>query len=167
MSHFDQKRQEFLAIFNKLYELDEALHDDLGFLYEAVNNEVTIEPSIERAVIEAKKLEYEADAIKSFIDDLKSRHDRKKSAAQSIRQAVGDFLEEIGVNKLSTPIVTLTMRQNQPKTIITDEDALPDEFVEMVRRPNTAKIKKALQSGQPVNGAVLSNGSQSLSVRVK
>jgi hypothetical protein len=48
--------------------------------------------------------------------------------------------------------------------MITDEDALPDEFCTTVRKPDKKSIKAALEDGE-LPGAMLSNGGMTLSVR--
>jgi len=166
MSDFNHKKNEFLAIFNKMFDEDEFLREDTDYLFEAVNNEVNIEAAIERAILEAKKLEHEANAIKAFIDELTQRFRRKKKNMNQIRDAVKEFLEHVGIYNIRTPLVTLSMHKKD-KVIITDESLIPEEFIDVFRTPSKQRINDAILAGEKVDGAELIDDGHILYVRAR
>ncbi len=58
------------------------------------------------------------------------------------------------------------MRFVPPSVMIIDESKLPDNYMRIKKEPNKVIIKEALAHGDFVPGAALSNGSQTLAVKV-
>jgi len=98
------------------------------------------------------------------MDARKVRRDRCDARIKARREAVAALLECAGLDKLSLAEATLSLRKMAPKPIVTDAEALPDEFVTFTRKPNLAAIKEA-QTMPP--GVALDNGGTSLTIRRK
>jgi len=75
-------------------------------------------------------------------------------------------MEATELRKMELPEATLSIRSVAPSVIITDEENLPDIACKFERKPDKAKIKELLASGW-VAGATLSNGTKSLTIRIK
>ena len=50
--------------------------------------------------------------------------------------------------------------------MFTDETAIPDFYMKVVRSPDKTLIKEALAKG-PVSGAALSNGGETIAIKVR
>ena len=89
------------------------------------------------------------------------RHDRAKGALL-------DLLNELGVKSLPLPEASLTAKATPPK-LIGDVDAasLPDNLRRTSYAPDKAAIKAELAAGREVSGFSLSNGGQTLQVKVR
>lgn len=108
-----------------------------------------------------------ADGIASRVAELESRRDRYSRREQAMRVLAFKLMEFAELKKAELPEATLSIRNNPPKVLITDEDAIPDPFCRITRSPDKAKIKDSLTHGVPVQGAELSNSEPSLAIRTK
>lgn len=121
--------------------------------------------AILRGLEDAKALR---DGTQGRLDDLKARQDRFKMRIEFLRLMITKIMQHVEIAKIELPEATLSMRAGSPQLIGDPDPAeLPDELVRIVRQPDKAKIKDALERGQVVPGFVLSNAPPSLSVRVK
>ena len=107
--------------------------------------------------------------INQRLDDL---WDRKKRIAERIEKkktAIKDAMELGGFKKITLAEATLSIRNNPPIAVIIDESAIPEEYwrEKITRSINLPELKDDLKQGVLVPGALLGNGSTSLSVRSK
>lgn len=108
-----------------------------------------------------------ADALKAQIDDLTARKRRFEARADARKKLVHAALDVSGLRKIERPAYTASIGASPVSVIITDDGAIPDNLVRVKREPDKTAIKKALQAGENVPGASLSNGGETLSIRVK
>ena len=94
--------------------------------------------------------------------DRKARYQRQASEARATAFAVMDAL---GERRIALPDLTASIRQGLPRAVVLDVDALPDAFVAIQRKPRLRELLAALQAGDDVPGATLSNGIDTLTVR--
>lgn len=106
-------------------------------------------------------------ALKLYVEELRSRASRFERREQAMRALIFQLMQAAELLKVELPEATLSIRSGTAKTIITDEDRLPNEFVRIKREPDKIKIKAALSNGQTVPGATLSNVEPVLSIRTK
>lgn len=106
-------------------------------------------------------------ALKTQIEDRQARKKRSEDRVAAHRQTLMALMECASLDKLTLPEATLSLRNVPPKPIVTDEDALPDEFVKLIRKPDMAAIKAGVEAGRAVSGVSFDNGSLSLTVRRK
>jgi hypothetical protein len=108
-----------------------------------------------------------AEAITARMDDLSARRGRYKQQVEGWRLLIQNLMDRAGQAKITLPEATLSITHRKPSPIISDEAALPDECVEMVRKPVMATIKAWVEAGNMPDGVTMSNGSTSLTIRVK
>lgn len=110
-----------------------------------------------------------ADAADAMLDHLKARRDRYRAREQAMRGTMFAILEAMDERRFELPHGTLSIKAGTSSVVITDEAALSDRFVEVVttRKPLKAEIKTALNDGEVVDGAMMSNGFPTLTVRSK
>lgn len=105
----------------------------------------------------------------SLVSQIQDRNERKARVEKRIdahRTAITALMECAQLDKLPLAEATLSLRKLSPKVVVTDENALPPEFVRTTTRPDLSAIKAGLESGAAVPGATLSNGGQpSLTIR--
>ena len=109
------------------------------------------------------------DSLAVRIGEMHERKARLAARYDSKRALIAWAMQEAGIKKIENALVTLSLRNMPPSVVITDEAALPSLMVKVktVTSPDKAAIKAALEAGIEVAGASLSNGSQTLSARVK
>lgn len=82
--------------------------------------------------------------------------------------ALLDLLNELGVKSMPLPEASLTAKATPPRLLgEVDASTLPERFRRTSYAPDKAAIKAALEAGERVEGYTLSNGGQSLQVRVR
>lgn len=122
------------------------------------------------AIVYAETIEQDAlaEGLKITIDLLQRRLSRLETAAESRRRVICQAMERAEIESIKTPLATLSMRTLPPKVVLTDERRIPAEYW----KPQEPKLDKRallddLKNGFKIDGAELSNGGQTLSVRVK
>jgi phage host-nuclease inhibitor protein Gam len=61
----------------------------------------------------------------------------------------------------------VSIQDGRAGVVITDPQAVPDQFVRIKREPDKTAIGAALASGNAVPGADMRNGAPSLTIRTK
>jgi hypothetical protein len=109
-----------------------------------------------------KNLESTAQAIKEAEQRMSQRRKAIESRVASMKTYLKDNMESCGIQKIESPWFTLAIQKNPAAVDITDEDSLPDDFVEIVttRKVDKAAIKQAIEAGTEVPGAVLTRSTR-------
>ncbi len=103
-------------------------------------------------------------ALAEQMDARKARRDRCDARIKARREALAALMECAGLDKLPLAEATLSLRTMQPKLVVVDADALPDDLCTFTRKPNLTAIRDA---EAPVPGTALDNGGVSLTIRRK
>lgn len=160
----DLLRTQIAMLLNDYPDLqeDEFLRADM---LEGSTDMHAVLTSIHRMIDDAKGLR---DGTAARLDDLAARKARFQQRVDFGRDLICKIMDTADLRKVELPEVTLSMRKNPPR-VIGDPDAslLPDELTRVVRSPDKAKIREALEAGRDVPGCALSNSPPSLSIRVK
>ena len=141
------------------------LHDDEELLADTLDGETEIKPVVNRLL--GKVLNDEA-LIEGIADSVRVLNDRKKRFERRInfnRELVKHILENSGLKKLEVPLGTASIRATPPSVLVLDDTIIPDEYLRIKKEVNKSAIKAALENGKAIDGAVLSNGGSTLSVR--
>jgi sugar-specific transcriptional regulator TrmB len=143
----------------------EVLEDDETWLL-ALESETNVEELLTQIVRQIEDTKALVVGTKDRFEELKARKDRFESRVESLRALAFKLMEAAELPKLELPEATLSIRSVPPSVMITDEEKLPDIACKFERKPDKTKIKELLASGW-VAGATMSNGSKSLSIRIK
>jgi hypothetical protein len=82
--------------------------------------------------------------------------------------ALLDLLNDVGLKSMPLPEAALTAKPTPPKLLgEADPETLPLKFQKVTVTADTAAIKAALEGGEQVEGYMLSNGGQTLQMRVR
>ena len=140
--------------------------DDDEVVRDSIEGETDLHEAIEAAV---KRLGGDLAAIEgleAYIKRLTSRRDRLENRVDATREAIANAMELARLPSLETPIATVAVKKVAPKVIITEEADVPSDFW----KPQPPKLDKravmsALKDKQPVPGAQLSNGGETIQVK--
>jgi sugar-specific transcriptional regulator TrmB len=143
----------------------EVMEDDETWLL-ALESETNVEELLTQIVRQIEDTKALVVGTKDRFEELKARKDRFESRVESLRSLAFKLMEAAELPKLELPEATLSIRSVPPSVMITDEEKLPDIACKFERKPDKTKIKELLASGW-VAGATMSNGSKSLSIRIK
>lgn len=104
-----------------------------------------------------------------MLTNLRVRQERYDRRAETFRATIFAIMDAVGERKVEFPHGTVSIAAGRSRAIITNEATLPDHFVrvETTRTPDKAAISAALKVGEVIEGAMLSNGLPTLTIRSK
>ena len=87
-------------------------------------------------------------------------HQRRASLEKKInhmREYLRANLEKSGIKKIDAPDISISMQKNPYKVVITNENEIPEDFIDTkeTKAVNKEKIKEALKNGEEVPGCEL------------
>ena len=154
----------------RLLAEDPSLEDDEAALIELLGPlEGEVEDILARLIRGALHAEDMCDAAKARAGLIKGRADRYQHRAETMRATAFAIMDSIGLRRFDREDLTASIRQGTPSVEITDEDLLPDAFVEVetIRKVDKRTLLAALKSGANVAGCVLTNSHPTLMVRTR
>jgi hypothetical protein len=142
--------------------------DDI-LLADMLESETDLHPMLEKLLWWIEQDEGNAAALKAQIDDRTERKRRFEARIAAKRDAVTALLDCAGLDKITLPEATLSVRQLPAKLAVTDPAAVPEEFTVSVPRPNLDAIKAHFNPADPVlpNWLRLDPPKPSLTIRRK
>lgn len=96
---------------------------------------------------------------------LKTRRQRMERRKEVIRATMLKVAEAANLKKFALPECTVSLTTGQPRVEVVDPDDLPAEFLRVTVEADKTKLKEALKAGRTVLGAVLTNGTPTITVR--
>jgi hypothetical protein len=105
--------------------------------------------------------------LRTIIADNQMRLQRLLARAEKKRGVAMSLMDAIGEKKITRPDITITVNAGRHKVFVSDETELPDAYVRIKREPNKVAILEALENGEEVPGANLSNRTSTLTIRTK
>jgi hypothetical protein len=132
-------------------------------------NELTDVGEILTAVIRsALSDEALATGLKIRIGEMEERLDWLQNRASKRRQIAKDAMLELGIQKITAPDFSVSIRPGLPALQVLDEAAVPSIYWQ----PSAPRLKRQellseLKTGVEIQGVALSNPEPVLSVRVK
>lgn len=158
----------FAIIKERIAEVERLDADD-EFVVGSAEGESNLPELIAQIVREARHAEAMAQGLKALIAESKERMDRLAHKADKLRQVAHFALCEAGIKKIEQPDFTATRSAGRRSVIVTEEntDLIPDAYVRVKRDVDKTKIKQALEAGEDLSFAFLSNADEVLTVRAK
>jgi hypothetical protein len=103
-----------------------------------------------------KTIEGDITIIDEEIKRLQALKRAKNNIVDRMKEAVINALHIYGLEKISSPTLTLSVRRSESVEIISEEQ-LADEYkvTKVTTAPDKIRIKEAIKSGKDVEGAVI------------
>lgn len=157
---------ESAAASRLMHNLAEAIGDDDTLRLDTIEGETDLIELIDQAVQRISEIDGLCTGIKSQQDRLKRRRERLEKQASTLRISIEHAMLESNLQRLEFSASTVCMSANPPKVVITDPNQIPTLYMRHKEpEPDKIALKKALQAGDEITGATLSNGGQSLNIR--
>lgn len=112
--------------------------------------EMSRDEKAEQVALAYKNCIAEIETLEKVIDQLQMKVAIKKRSKNFFH----DWLDAQVTDKLKTALVSIYHSRTK-KTELTDESAIPDEYIKVTKTVQKEAIKKAIQSGVDVPGAKL------------
>jgi hypothetical protein len=102
---------------------------------------------------------------KQFIASFRARHERYGKRLAMIRSELFELMSIMKYKNFKAAEATIFIAHGSPAVVITDEAAIPDQYVRMTRTVDRAALREDLKQGVVIEGAYLSNAAPSLGIR--
>jgi len=101
-----------------------------------------------------KNIESDEIILNNEIERLKAIKDKKSKKLKNIKEYIKVCMEQMGVNKIETPIGNFTLRKSESVDII-NPLKIPAQYLNTVveYKPDKVKIKEAIKNGIKIEGA--------------
>ena len=161
----------------KLYELTNqmqglrALMEDDEVDYDLTETldglEVDIQVKADGLLAYVTNLGADVDAIDKEVKRLQARKTAIVNRQESLREYLRINMEASGIDKITCPLFTITLRKAPDVVVIESEDLIPDMFKEEVITTKIDKmaINRHLKDGMDVPGARLEPGKRGLMIK--
>ena len=148
-------------------QLREIAGDDVDVIRDTLEGEIDLRGLICMAAEQNALDVAQVNGIAGLIDDLRTRKDRIEKRIAMRRVAIHAAMQSGEIKSIETPAGTITRKAVPPAVLILEEASIPAEFW----KPADPKLDKkavadALKAGREVPGATMSNGSETIQVRV-
>ena len=154
------------AVRDALLATDPTIADDPQLLHDMLEGEagsaLEVLARVVRASIDADDLADAAKSRKQAIGERQARFERRREA---LRNAALMALQALDLPRLEQPDFTASVGISRDKVLITDEKALPRKYTRTIIEPDREAIGEALRANVRVPGAMLSNGTPTLTIR--
>jgi hypothetical protein len=156
----------FQDALDRIRHIAQSLPDDDPDKLEMINVEGDYSNLMEWAILKRVECLNLSEGCKSISDTYKARQERFNRNADTFKDICGVIMDCANERSYKGSAGTVSYRANPQSVVIVDESKIPDEYKKTTITVDKAALKKALQDGD-VLGAQLSNGGESLQVRIK
>lgn len=140
------------------------LADDEDLRADMLEGETDLKGVLEKLLGAMREAETMFAANGERVNALLERMNRFTAKKDAMRSLIQMLMDRAGLQKLQLPEATLSISYRKSSPVVTDENALPDEYVKIIRKPDMAKIKEA-ETLPP--GVSLSNPKPTLTIRTR
>ncbi|BDD42667.1 siphovirus Gp157 family protein [Streptococcus ruminantium] len=154
---------ELTGIFKQIAEMEGIDEETKLDTLESIDWTEQFEEKVENTVKVIKNKEAEKKQLKEEIDRLTARHKSIDNDITRLKTGLQGAFEITGHDKVKTLLFTVSLAKNQPSVVV-DEKLLPKKYFVITKKPDKNAIKKLLDAGKKVKGAVLQE-SRSLRIR--
>lgn len=107
------------------------------------------------------------ESMKILIGEYTERKRMWQDIGDRCREALREAMNATGVTTAKLPAATISLKATPPNVQVIDESLLPDDCVKVERKPIIAVIKEQMSQGRSVPGVILTNGGQTVQIRMK
>lgn len=148
-------------------QLQEIAGDDVEVIRDTIEGEIDLRGLICLAAQENVTDAAQVNGIEDLIAKLRDRKDRIEKRIGMRKVAIHTAMQAGEIQKIETPAGTISRKAVPPSALILEEAQIPSEFWKP-QEPNLDKkaVLDALKAGTAVPGAQLSNGGETIQVRI-
>lgn len=165
MNHIRAELIKWDALRRQLEDIDGL---DEQTLLDTLDGETNLTEALLSMADEIQEREVQVEGISVYINRLRDRQKRIEGTSETLRKTIFAAMDRAGIPKIVGDRATLSIRAVPPSLTVIDESQVPaDYFKEPKPVLDRTTVLRALKDGYDVPGCLLSNGGQSLTIRVK
>lgn len=165
MTAISQTERELAAAAMIKASIKEMIAGDEDILLLAIEGETTLLDCVDHLLDAIQSDESMIAGIKTRLDHLIARKARFEDRIETFRRLISRAMDLAERKKLERPCATIIMSLRPQSLIITSEGAVPTEYFIMKPALDRKKLKAALESGELISGASLSNAQPILTIK--
>jgi len=151
-------------------DLADLVKDDPEFLRDSIEGETNLFECLDALVMSVTEDQALIRGIKGTIGEFQARMERIENRCDMKRSMIAKAMELAEVKKRESPAATVSLRKVPASVIVTDESTIPAKYWKQPPAPPPKLDKKALadalDDGERIEGATLSNGSMTIQIRI-
>ena len=164
----------------KLYEITEQMKDvqsmvDDGVPLDQLEDtmqliEMDFKEKAESILFVLANIKGEIESCKTEESRLAGRRKTKESQSEKIKEYLLYNMQELKSGKIDNGVMTASIRKGSPALLITNEDAIPNEYKKIAVTSSTdkkglLKALKELEDGETIEGAEVCAGKNTLTIK--
>ena len=142
------------------------LADDEECLLDTLEGLTNTKEQIASLLRSALNEEALAKGLGDYLQKLTDRKSALDARAKKKRSIALHYMADLGMKNITEPDMTVTRKATPPSVIVSSEESIPDLYVRIKREPDKAAIRAALSLGKDVPGCSLSNGGETLQIKI-
>ena len=150
---------------------EQGVEDDAELAADAIEGETNLHEAIATVIEQIDECEVHEIGLKAKEEAFANRRAAIVARKERLAAAIEQALIAAEQDKVTLPTATVFISKRKAKVIVQNEADIPSEFFVEQERPAPKLDKRALQSalsdGREVPGAILDNGTVSLTIRRK
>ena len=143
---------------------DETDADQIEMLLQAIDDLES--EKLEICLSEVEELDKDIEFMKNRISQLQEKKKIQEAKKVKLEEICLHTLQQSGEKSRQVGDVKISRRKGVKKAIIDTEILLPKEYLEIIEKPKTREILKALKEGKTVDGAHLEEGDETLTIKL-
>ena len=165
LNHVREEAQRAKVLRDRIADMFDA---DEATILDTLEGETDINEAILEVVEEISTRKAEASAIDIRIKALQDRKSRLEKGVETLRAVICQAMDMTGIKQVKNEAATITLKPTPPSVSITDEEAIPAVFWKpQDPKLDKSALKQALDNGEEIPGATLSNGGITITIREK
>lgn len=160
------------SLYKLTNDYDEVLHmlDDPDIDEQAIIDtcdaiEGAIEDKADSYAFIITGINADVDAIKTEQARLSARRRALENRVTLLKRILEDAMRVTGRTKFKTALHSFGIQKNGGKAPIDIYGKVPDEYIRIIKEPNTELIREVLESGESLDFAILQERGESLRIR--
>lgn len=143
------------------------VEDDEALLIDTIEGETDLLEILDALVAQEDEDLILLEGVKARLADMSERKRRFEKRMASRRAVIDQALAIAELKKVERPTYTLTLANRKPSLVISEEADIPTRFWKPEPKLDRRALQAALEDGEPVPGACLSNAAPSATIRRK
>lgn len=164
----------------QLYKITEAMKEVQAMVDEGVPLdqledtmkliEMDFKEKAESILFVLANIKSEIEACKAEELRLSGRRKAKENQAEKLKEYLLYNMQELKSGKIDNGVMTANIRKGSPVLVITNEDAIPNEYKKIAVTSSTdkkglLKALKELEEGETIDGAEIGAGKNTLTIK--
>ena len=141
--------------------------DDVEAFWDTLDGETDVMDLVGTLLENIAKAESDNEAILSLIDKYHDRAKLIRNRKDKLKSTLQNILVATGQKKIPHALATVSMRKGGQSVKIVNDEEIPSQLCKVVKIPDKAAIKNQLLAGENIDGAVLLQAPDTISIRMK